>query len=67
MGGAIGAAAAFLGFLVRVVLWCSVRCLPLVAIGLIVFGVWLYDHRAAPIAGGVLLILLLAPSDGRKR
>ncbi len=62
----VGSAAALFGATLRVLLWCLVRCLPLVPVFLISYGIWLYDNRAAPIAAGILTFIMIN-ANGRKR
>lgn len=55
----IGGIAGFLGWLMRL----FVHLVPLL---LIVWGVWLFDSRLAPIVAGTLLYLDMRPKDRRK-
>ena len=57
MVATIGALAALLGHGVKLLLRLFVILTEAAPLLLIVSGVWVYDHRAAPIAAGLLLLL----------
>jgi hypothetical protein len=54
-------AATLLGLLVRSI-WLLILSLPqLAGFGLLIYGVWLFDYRAALILTGIVLLALSGP------